>query len=239
MSATPRIIVSVARSTVYRLRMLRFTFGRLVRRAGGDPVIVEHRRSISDETWQTEAVRLVEDASGLLLGGGGDVDRRLYGDQSPDLASSTARDRFELTLIAAARRRGLPVFGICRGCQLLNVGFGGTLRNLREDESLRRYHSRFRKHDVHLEPSSRLAGMLDSELLRGVRSIHGQAVDQPGRGLRIVATASDGVAEAIEAIGGPGPVGPWAVGVQWHPELMLRRRPEHRLLDAFIEAARS
>jgi putative glutamine amidotransferase len=149
------------------------------------------------------------------------------------------RDRFEIALIHEALRRRLPILGICRGCQLLNVALGGTLRTIRSDKRHRRYHNRLCAHGVALLRNSRLCRIVRTRRLWHIRSLHGQAVARPGRGLKVVARASDGVAEAIEhrATVHERAERPWIIGVQWHPELMPFKNQEHRLIDAFVRRA--
>jgi putative glutamine amidotransferase len=121
--------------------------------------------------------------------------------------------------VAAAAERGLPLLGICRGAQVLNVALGGTLvQDLPTvtDGVDHRVAGRWGEvvHDVRIADDSLLAGVVGTDRL-GVNSLHHQAVASAGHGLRIVAWATDGIAEAIEGTHG------WSVlGVQWHPELL-------------------
>jgi putative glutamine amidotransferase len=183
------------------------------------------------------AQKLLAEADALLLTGGSDVDPVLYGGNAPARHVNRKRDRFELALIAEAERRRLPILGICRGCQLLNVAAGGTLRTVREDPRLRRFHRRLKPHTVHLAPDSRVAEAVGSEHLARVRSLHGQAVDEVGESLRRVGWAEDNVTEAIESVDMP-PTGSWVLGVQWHPELLFFDRVDKALIEAFIKQAR-
>jgi gamma-glutamyl-gamma-aminobutyrate hydrolase PuuD len=171
-----------------------------VEREGGVAVVLPPSRP-------ERAGPLLSAVSALVLTGGPDLDPASYGaapgpaDQPPD----PARDRFEFALVAEAWRRGIPVLGICRGLHVLNVARGGTLRQHVEGHAGRR-------HELAVTPGSRLAGIAGTSAETG--SLHHQAVDRLGNGLRAVATAPDGGIEAIEAIHGS-PV----LGVQWHPEL--------------------
>ncbi|GAA3662408.1 gamma-glutamyl-gamma-aminobutyrate hydrolase family protein [Microbacterium marinilacus] len=155
---------------------------------------------------------------GLVLSGGGDVDPSRYGGRpEPGVEYSAQRDAFELGLALTARERRLPTLGICRGHQVVNVALGGTLT---VDLGTTAVHAplldaerQFRlRHDVELDPLSRLAGVY-GVTRRAVGTLHHQALDRVADGLRVVARAADGVVEAVEAVDG------WDyLGVQWHPE---------------------
>ena len=148
------------------------------------------------------------------------------------------RDQLELELARAAVRTGLPTLGICRGVQLLNVAFGGTLvQHLpeldgpAEPQVEHRNEANQAIHNLRVEPDSRLAeaiGQLEAEGL----SHHHQGLDRLGDGFRPVAWAPDGLVEGIERDQG------WTVGVLWHPESTAAADPvQHRLLRAFVEVA--
>ena len=171
---------------------------------------------------------------GLLLTGGGDIDPRLY-DGNTETAElvDRKRDDFETLLYRGAIRRGMPVLGICRGIQLINVIHGGTLRDLRHDPQLASRHgvsfASMTAHAITISPDSRLAAILGSSHLE-VNSFHGQAVDRIGQGLAVVARAEDGVVEAIERPGEP-----FVACTQWHPEVPPQQTA---VFETFIEAAR-
>ncbi len=234
-TSRPTVLLSLDRTLWHRLGLSRFTYRRSLARAGARVRVFDHSAPAAGETQGAAARRLLEGVDALVLSGGGDVDPRLYGgDPTDSQAVQPERDRFELALFRLARSRGLPILGICRGAQLVNVAAGGTLRTIRKEPALRRVHGRFRGHPVDLTPGSRLARLLGTERIERVVSYHGQAVERPGEGLAIVGSAADGVAEAIE------PVDPdeesWLVGVQWHPELSPRG-PRHRALFSSLVAA--
>ena len=105
-----------------------------------------------------------------------------------------------------------------------------------DDATSRRLHRRLRPHGVALFPDSRLAELVGSTQFVGVRSLHRHAIDKPGRGLRIVARATDGVAEAIECTAGAD--ASWSVGIQWHPELIAWGNPDRPLIDEFVRRAK-
>ena len=167
------------------------------------------------------AAEIIDAAGGLLLTGGEDVDPKLYGAPAhPKLGAVNAqRDATELALFNAARERKLPVLAICRGIQLVNVACGGTLyQDLPSERSSSIQHDQpsdraARTHDVTITPGSRLAAATGT-LEMAVNSYHHQAACRLGAGLRVTATAPDGVIEGMESTDPAW----WIVSVQWHPE---------------------
>ena len=171
---------------------------------------------------------------GLLLTGGGDVDPRLYdGPTSSALLVDRKRDDFETALYQGAVRRGMPVLGICRGIQLINVIHGGSLKDLRHDPELSSRHgvgiSSLTAHSVSVSKDTRLATILGSGS-HDVISFHGQAVDRVGDGLKVVARSDDGLIEALEM---PGDM--FVVCTQWHPEVPPQQAS---VFSRFLDAAR-
>jgi putative glutamine amidotransferase len=159
---------------------------------------------------------------GLVLSGGGDIDPAEYG-AARDPACGPAspdRDRAELELCRQALARGLPVLGICRGLQVVNVALGGTLHQHLPDLVGNDRHSPdpggYGTHKVSIEPGSRLAGLLGRSEA-AVPTHHHQAVDRLGDGLVAAAWTDDGVIEAAEPAGSGGPAS-LVAAVQWHPE---------------------
>lgn len=200
--------------------------------AGGLPLMVSNLNAAVAEAY-------LEGVAGLILTGGGDPDPSLFGaTPHPHLGFvDLKRDRFELALYRAAKARGLPVLGICRGVQVMAVAEGGTLHQHLPDLPGVIQHSAVNLdgsplHDVTFEPDSRLANLFGTTQLR-TNSYHHQAVDNPGRDLRITARSSDGMVEAVE-----GRSEAFVVGVQWHPEMSCRDDPAQlALFRAFVEAA--
>lgn len=188
-------------------------------------------------------VRLLAHCDALVLSGGGDVHPESYGQAGAvDLCREVneARDAFELKLVERARTHRLPILGICRGAQLLNVAFGGTLIPDIEKAGFRGHrvgNAVQRLHPVSVEKGSFLASVLGT--VRGdANTFHHQSVDQPGLGLRASARAHDGVIECVELDRTDGQ--PFLLGVQWHPErLKDDNNPFSRaLLEKFIAEAR-
>jgi putative glutamine amidotransferase len=193
-------------------------------------------------THQESTLRaMYERIDGLLLAGGGDIDPAHFGELShPKLGDVEAdRDWVELTLTPWALSDGLPVFGICRGIQAINVAADGSLWQdiaAQVPDTIRHpyypgYPYNRLSHSVRLEPDSRLLEIL-GDLELEVNSLHHQAIREIGRGLRVTALAPDGVIEGIE-----GNSEAWVVGVQWHPEWLIDDDPRmKRLFEAFVAA---
>lgn len=176
---------------------------------------------------------LLDRLDGLCLAGGPDLDPLGYGaSDGHERLGETDRvvDAAELALALAAEERGLPLLGICRGAQAMNVARGGTLHQHLDDHR-QTAPATEPAHHVDVTPGSILAALTGGGSV-AVNSFHHQAVDRLGAGLRISATAPDGTVEGIED-----PVLPFYVGVQWHAEGMVER-PEHlALFEAFAAAA--
>jgi gamma-glutamyl-gamma-aminobutyrate hydrolase PuuD len=180
--------------------------------AGGVPVLLPALPGLIDA--------VLPRLDGLLIAGGPDVDPARYGaEPGPDTQPpSRVRDVAETELLAAARSAGLPVLGICRGMQVINVARGGSLVQHLPDVTGTDLHApapgRYSRHSVRVAPGSLLAGVLDGRTTVTVPSYHHQAVDRIGAGLVVSAQAEDGVIEAIED-----PASAFCLGVQWHPEV--------------------
>src|SRR5574337_151631 len=177
---------------------------------------------------------------GLLMTGGADIHPSFYGETILERcgAIDEARDRFEVELVRAARSQGLPLLGICRGLQLLNVAMGGSLY---QDLSYRnqtdpahqspREHRAEPVHHITIVPGTRLAGILHARELR-VTSTHHQIVRDLAPGLTVNAMAPDGVIEGVEGDR------QFLLAVHWHPERMFTRHPEQlALFLALVHAA--
>lgn len=179
----------------------------------------------------------LDGAVGLLLPGGGDIDPINYGEPRHPRTRRTSRerDRLELTLLREALRRDMPILAICRGFQLLNVCFGGTLDQHLADDSERLDHDRDMPraepvHRVKIADGCWLAEVFQGNVVP-VNSHHHQGLGRISDELEEVAWAGDGVLEAVIARNYT-----WVVGVQWHPEVMapLDHR-QLRLFESFVE----
>ena len=204
--------------------------------AGGIPLI------LSPLLGSSLAGAALDGCDGLLLTGGEDIDPTWYGAAPSPLLSPPSKDRdlFELALFAVARQRGLPILGICRGIQLINVALGGTLfQDIPAERSGAVEHrppgSRdSRSHAVRLEPGSRAARALGATSVT-VNSSHHQAIKELAPGLVASGWTADELIEAAESEGGAS----WILAVQWHPEEMHadREAPEHGLFQALVNEA--
>ena len=206
--------------------------------AGGRALLLD----ASGANLSANATELVDIGSvdGLLVLGGGDVDPALYGSAGHPSINGVDRraDDLELALIGAARSADRPIFAICRGTQLLNVAFGGTLIEDLGADSFHKDHTPaddMVEHEVMLVAETRLRGILGSGHAT-VMSSHHQAVDELGEGLIVSALAEDGIVEAIEVPESEN--GEWILGVQWHPEETGTPAGQFgALLEAFVQEA--
>ena len=204
---------------------------------GGDVRIV-------DATMTIETA--LDAVGGVMLTGGDDVEPSRYG-EAPHATTAVAepgRDEFEIALVRAARDRRLPIFAICRGVQVLNVAFGGTLVQdipsavtgaIRHSLTVPPNTPYTLAHEVWVEKDTLLSRLLGDRMTGDsceVNSRHHQSVKTVAPGFRVSATAPDGVIEAIED-----PSLPFCLGVQWHPENFWRTGEFRPLFEAFVEAA--
>lgn len=204
-----------------------------VEQAGGLPLCLPHIHASDVETILTKI-------NGLLLIGGQDMDPYIYGQEPhPKLGEFfKARDESDLLIVKAAFEKKMPILAICRGHQVLNVAFGGTL--IQDIESELEYPSAHTQssarhvttHTVNIT-GGKLKEIIGKSTIR-TNSFHHQAVDEIGMGLVSAAVATDGVNEALEH-----PDHPYCISVQWHPEELapVGDGPAQRLFKSFIEAA--
>ena len=185
------------------------------------------------------AVAAVLECDGLLLPGGADVDPHLYGQEPTEKCGKPhiLRDTAEPKLLEAFLSTGKPILCICRGVQLLNVYFGGTLhQDIKDLQTCA--HADFKgknrgSHPISIRPESKLYSILGCEAAT-VNSLHHQAVLDVAEGLTVTATSSDGFVEALEKEDHP-----FLIGVQWHPEHMSKFVPaQQHLFDAFVDACK-
>jgi putative glutamine amidotransferase len=202
----------------------------------------------------TEIGALLEAVDGVLLTGGrANVHPSRYGaDPSPKYEPyDERRDALALALVEACVTRGVPLFGICRGMQEMNVAFGGTLHPEIRELPGRVNHRMARlpngeihpdldvifgeRHDVHLTPGGAFATLLGRDTIR-VNSLHGQGILEPANRIMVEGIADDSTIEAIRVAGAPG----FALGVQWHAEYDPQKNPINRaLFEAFGEAVKT
>lgn len=194
--------------------ILRWDYVRSVEAAGGLPVVLAPGGA-------TKQPGLLDRLNGIILSGGCDINPSFYGmGFHPTLSrTSIERDAFEIELVREAITRDMPVLGICRGSQIINVASGGTLiqdipslfgRGVIHNDPAKPRHTLM--HPVTIEPESKLASLLRATELP-VNSFHHQSIDRPGGGLVVTSRSPEGVVEGIER-----PDSTFVVGVQWHPE---------------------
>ncbi len=185
-------------------------------RAGGLPILVTE---VGDDT---AARTMIGGLDGLVLAGGADVAPESYGMESidPRWPGDAIRDAYECHLVTLARASGKPVFGVCRGAQVLNVALGGTLwQDITTQVDGALVHRDWENydelgHDVRLAPDSWVRRQYDGAEKLAVNSVHHQGLRDLADGLTATAWAPDEIIEAVEAIDRA----QWIVGVQWHPE---------------------
>ncbi len=197
-------------------------YAQAVEKAGGLPVLIPYRTNLS------LIPQLVDRLDGILFSGGDDLDPVLYGETWHPKAQriDPARQKFELALITEVEKRRMPTLGVCMGSQLMNVHRGGSLHQFLPDVP-REVSIEHRKaegmpgcHGVKLDIASPLGTAIGQSEI-SVNTFHKQAVNRLGRGLKVIATAPDGIIEGFED-----PTFPLFAAVQWHPE-RLHAEPQH------------
>jgi len=208
-----------------------------VQQAGGVPVVLPPQLSSSSSE------RLARGLDGLLLTGGGDIDPAVFGEAPHPTTYEVAptRDALELSAVRMALERRLPVLAICRGVQVLNVALGGTLfQDVASEPGTEIQHGQQEPrdqptHKVQVKAGSRLAETLGTDELE-VNSMHHQALKALGAGLVAVAWAPDQIVEGVELTD----PSRFVLGVQWHPEEMIKHsEPARRLFAAFVRSTRA
>ncbi|MGL4611686.1 MAG: gamma-glutamyl-gamma-aminobutyrate hydrolase family protein [Trueperaceae bacterium] len=234
----PRILITTNSETLERnvnrvYTTVALQYADAIAKAGGLPFFVGN---LSPEL----AESYVETCDGVLLSGGVDVDPVHFG-QLPEVQLGfvdESRDLFELALYKAAKRKGLPILGICRGIQLINVAEGGTLHQHLPNVADTIQHSQVNQdgtlfHEVRLDSNSVLAKAFSKITIR-TDSYHHQGLDKLGRELKPIGWSKDGLVEAIEGTGKT-----FVLGVQWHPEMSFVKYPDQLApFTVFMETVR-
>jgi putative glutamine amidotransferase len=222
-----------ARDLVPARLALRLTYTQAVQEAGGIAVVLPAHGYVDD----TDA--LLDRVDGLLFSGGPDLDPAVYGQAPhPELGPDLDRisDEYELALLRGAAERDLPMLGICRGMQALNVARGGTLHQHLPDitalDHLQGHEPFAPAHAAVVEPGTLLHDLTGASAL-AVNSFHHQAADVVGTGLEVSARASDGT---VEALWDPG--ARFCLGIQWHAELLTHHTRHAAIVAGLVRAAR-
>jgi putative glutamine amidotransferase len=211
--------------------LLPVAYAESIERAGGMPALLPPDPASADNPDE-----LLDRIDALVLGGGADIDPGSQGVEAhPEtVGTNPARDRFEMSLARRAVERGMPLLGVCRGMQVMNVAYGGTLvQHLPESLGHERHRpvpGTWAEHDVRIEPGSLTATAAGAERLT-VKTHHHQGLDRVADNLRAAAWATDDDSvEAVESADGA-----FVLGVLWHPE----EDPEDRVIEALVERATS
>jgi putative glutamine amidotransferase len=214
--------------------MLMQSYVTAILQAGGAPVLIPSM--VAEDGWDALYARL----DGILFSGGGDIALKHFaGDPHPRIDDvDPARDSVELRMVQAASSDGKPFLGICRGCQVLNVGLGGTLFTHILDQLPNAldhsYPGNMRTvlvHEVKIEEGTHIAEILGEPIIK-VNSLHHQGLKDIAPSLRVAGHAPDGLVEAVEL-----PDHPFGLAVQWHPEWLTDQQSTRNLFRKFVEAA--
>jgi len=210
---------------------------RAILSSGGRPYLLPSALALED------VPEVLSEFDGLFISGGGDIHPDFFGGQMhPSLSGiDRERDQFELALCRQAVAMDKPLLGICRGQQVLNVAMGGNLvedipsmlTSAGQHQWWPNYQRSRLSHSVRVEKDSLLAQVMGGTEFE-VNSLHHQSVKDLGEGLKVTATASDGVIEALEM-----PDKRFVVSVQWHPEWLPDSAPMCQIFKAFVEASGS
>lgn len=211
------------------------TYIEAIMNAGGEPVLIAR----PEEAVLNEILSTID---GILLAGGADIDPSLYNEKRSGLTRDVDqdRDRVEITLARLAQEKNIPILGVCRGLQVMNVALGGTLyqdlaselnETLAHDMHKTRERN-FLAHKVDIKSGSLLTQIYEKEKTM-TNSLHHQGIKVLSDKLSVSGVTSDGLIEAVELRGHP-----FYVGVQWHPEELLDE-PSVKLFQAFIVAAKN
>ena len=203
-------------------------YTRILEKVGSTPLILRPDPDAQPNT-------VLDGIDGLMLSGGEDIDPTYYDEPFLDATPDKARDAFEIPLLRAALDRDIPIFGICRGMEALNVVLGGKLlRNIKGHRSQSKVESVF--HDVYIAPGTRLGAIFGVAPILRVNSRHHQGFAQAQKAPGLLASAYVLEGDLIEAVEAPSYS--WVFGVQWHPERESENHPKNlNLFYSFAEAA--
>ena len=211
-------------------------YARSISTAGGIPILIPLDLSESD------LGALLDRVDGIVFTGGYDIDPHKYGGQPHPkvMHIDQARDETEIHLVKIMAERGMPILGICRGLQVINVAMGGSLyEDLPQQFSGSIQHDHHDKprdhlaHPVWVESGNRLAQILSQEEVR-VNSLHHQGIRKLGNLLRPTAYSADGLVEAVELTGSQ-----FSLAVQWHPEELQAHQAQRLLFQAFVQSCQA
>ena len=207
-------------------------YANAVAASGGIPVLIPNLKNPDD------MIPFLDRIDGLLLSGGADIEPTLYGDVVKGFCGpiQVRRDAQEMVLLKGAFAKKMPILGICRGLQFMNVGFGGTMyQDLPTEKGI--YHSinvAERNHPIH---TVKFSGGMIRDIMGvdelGTNSYHHQGLKDIAANGTVTGMTADGNVEVVEFSGGH----PFTLGVQWHPEMMYDSPYTKKLFDAFIAAA--
>lgn len=214
--------------------MLMQSYVNAVMQAGGVPVLIPSL--IAEDGWEAVYARL----DGILFSGGGDIGLEYSpGEPHPRIDDvDLLRDSIELKMVQAAAADGKPFLGICRGSQVMNVAFGGTLYTHIPDQLPNAFDHSYPGnmrtvlvHEIKIEEGTRLAEIFGEPIIK-VNSLHHQGLKDIPPSIRVAGHAPDGLVEAIEL-----PEHPFGLAVQWHPEWLTDQEPTRNLFRNFVQAA--
>lgn len=201
-----------------------------VKNAGGIPFIIP---LVEDEACINKLVTMCD---GIILSGGDDINSLIYGEEPTILQGmiTDERDKVDIMIIKEALKQDKSIFGICRGMQMLNVYFGGSLYqdfSLCEGAYIGHFQKSYKEigtHTINIDKGSIIYESLGEKIL--VNSFHHQCIKKLGDGIKVVARATDGVIEGIEVENNKK-----VFGVQWHPEMMINSKEMKNIFDEFIK----
>lgn len=207
-----------------------YRYIRAILRSGGIPILMPIN------PMKRDLAQLIDEVHGIIIIGGDDINPRFYGEKvhCKTKPNYCGRVYYELDLIRLAKKRKLPILGICYGMQLLNVAFGGTLHQDIPSQVKGAMNHRSKGNPIHHVTAEKgsLCHRIFGKRKFQVHSSHHQAVKVPGKSLRITAFSEDGIPEALE-------IKPNVLGVQWHPERSPKDSVQAKLFRYFIRLAKN